>query len=292
MTNRNSALGNWHKGVSTYTKQHYGPPHGAREWVEFGGARLPTAGILHRTGSPDVKVEVLSSAGCSMLSSGQKICTVFARPMGPMDLIRYRLPTGGQGRATSHRLYETPSGRPTTNPGVIQSRRIVKKAWLPASYTGEKPGGLRGSWVQISSDGPGIGTIHAPGIGAQQAQVLQVKTDGAGRLRALVRWRQSPNPNGFRRTNAGVRVTTTIQHPDKWWCRLLPGAKGCVAQKITPATNPCKCDPPCARSLNPEAVSAAASRAQMNRGSGVLDALRSGTARVVLDKTGVKLVAA
>jgi hypothetical protein len=348
MTDRN-ALGDWYKGVSTYTKQNKGPPHGATEWVEYGSARTPTSGVLHRRGAPDLKVEILSSAGCTTLAGGQQVCTVFARPMGPTDMIRYRLPTGGQGRATAHRLFQTPSGEVSTNPLVIQSTRRVKRAWLPATYTDQKPTGLRGSWVQLVQGGNDVGTVHAPGIGAQQVTVLRVTRDPRGRTRALVRWQQFPNPNGFRRTNVtaeSVRVTTTVVPPAKWWRRLLPGNKSVVkhvvepnptrrivarstrtpvaARRATPlaghrprsgctsdadcpgdtcfckggsctTTDPLGCMPSFAvkgrRGWNPEDVSAAAARARTNRGSGIIDAIRSGSARVVLDKTGVKLVA-
>jgi len=282
----NNPLGAWYQGVSTYTKEHYGPPHGESEWVEYGGARLPAPGVLHRKGAPDLKVEVLSSAGCKMLSSGQQICRVFARQMGPADLIRYRLPTGGQGRATPHRLYRLPSGKITSNPRVIQRTATTKTAWLPASSTGQKPSGLPGSWVELQPGITGIGLVHAPGIGVQHAPVLQVRSDAAGRPRALVRWRQASNPSCSSQ-NPGVRATTTLVHPDKWWCKIIPGARDCVQQKIEP-------NPGCAYATrrNPAPVSVASARARASGGRGFLSALRTGRARLVIDRGGVKLVAA
>lgn len=318
---RNPALGDWYKAVSTYTLKHYGAPHGVAEWVELGSARLPGPGVLHRQGGSDLKVEVLSSSGCTMLPNGQKICTVFARQMGPVELIRFRLPTGGQGRAMPKRLHRTPSGRLTINPNVLQSVTKVKTAWLPASATGQKPATLRGTWVQLTPGIQGIGLVHAPGMGVQQARVYSVSQDASGRPRAFVRWHQGAHPNASRSRNpGGVRVTTTIASPDKWWCKLLPGARDCIQHKLT--QNPrlragCTTDADCpgdncvcrrgvcttsdplgcmpgltARGRRGNPISVAAARATRAPGSGIWTALKKGRASLVLDRRGVKLVAA
>ena len=283
-------LDGWFASTSSEDKEKHGAPNVEGAWVEQLEPQLPAYGLLHRKGLPDVKMQILWNAGCELYPSGAHVCQVYAQELGPADLVRFRLPDGSQGRAKAHRVYRTPGGQMTDNPRVIQREAVYKRAWLPASYSEQRPGGISGSWAQVSPADARVGLVHIPGIGTQQAYVFEVRQDPHGRLRANVRWREG---QPARMPNNGGGEDAYIVHSSvdksKWWCRLLPEAANCVRHDITKAR---KVNPSHGQPLGTVhgSVSAAASRAKVPTG-GIWSAIQSGRARLVADRAGIKLVA-
>ncbi len=293
-------LSGWYPSTNSVDYKKNGAPVGG-PWVEQLDPKLPARGLLHRQGAPDAKVQILWNSGCELRPGGSHVCNVYAQELGPADLIRFRLPSGQQGRAMGHRVYKTPGGNYTPNPRALQTKATYKKAWLPASYTEQKPSGIRGTWVQVSNADPQVGIVHIPGMGTQNAYVSSVQRDPYGRFRAEVRWRSPVNANP--RPSAGAPdaylVQTTIDK-GKWYCRVLPKAADCVRHDITkgtaapnPALNPApnpNGEPLGLQRPGRAPVSPAAARARVASG-GIVEAIRSGAARLVLDRRGIKLVA-
>lgn len=224
MSAQNPGLDDWYTTMSSSDYRRHGAPV-MGPWVEQLDPKLPGNGLLHRVGMPDVKVRIIWNTGCQLMPSGAAVCKAFVREMGPADLIRFRLPDGRQGRALAHRTYATPRGGLTDNPHVIATDVTYKKAWLPASYTDQKPSGIAGTWVQVTPATATVGLVHIPGIGSQQAYVLQVKNDAWGRPRALVQWRSMTSAK--RQPNSGVRegvVVTTARESSTLRDILAPGS--------------------------------------------------------------------
>lgn len=229
----NPGLDGWYTTTSSSDYKRHGAPV-MGPWVEQLDPKLPGNGLLHRVGMPDVKVRIIWNTGCQLMPSGAAVCKAFVREMGPADLIRFRLPNGHQGRALAHKVYTTPRGALTDNPRVIATETKYKKAWLPASYTDQKPSGISGTWVQVTPASATVGLVHIPGIGSQQAYVLQVKNDAWGRPRALVQWKSMTSAK--RQPNAGATgsvVVTTSRETSTLRDIIAPGSSQRVSHDLT-----------------------------------------------------------
>ena len=238
--NPEPSLDGWYPSTSSSNAAQHGPPNVVGPWVEQLEPKLPAQGLLHRAGLPDVKVQIMWDVGCQMQPGGAHVCTVFAQALGPADLVRYQLPNGQQGRAQAHRVYQTPGGQLTDNPRVLQNVATYKKAWLPASYTEQKPTGITGSWVQVSPADATVGLVRIPGGVAQQSFVFEVRQDGQGRLRALVRWKQATGDAAVNPPASKYLVHTGVDKT-RLLCQVMPNAPGCIRHDITeanPADNP------------------------------------------------------
>lgn len=181
-------------------------------------------------------------------------------PVKKEDMVYAQLPDGRRVRSFKHRLYRTPRTGHLTGMDVVavNPSASVKKAWLHASWNGQKPNGVRGKWVQLSTGDSSIGLMHTPGNKPQPVTVLQVGNAMTG-PKALVRYQKNApnrNPRGSKVTrkstttrtrSGGGRVVSTRSRPAGMkaariqqgsatagglFCKIFKNAPRCTADKV------------------------------------------------------------